>query len=286
MKTLLVWYEWSGFAVQIKNHIIDALDELQIEYKECYIEQLGEVSNSFTPTMTIHFHPDKKIYDYLGLIDQTKGHKLLWQMEDPYESDLTFDALLHFYYIFTSDENTADQLKKENKGNNIQFVPHACNPKVHRPEEVSWEYKSDICFIGNAYESRLKFLQDHAEEYKSKLFRLVGVGYRGLDGYQNQHIIHGHINEETMVRYINGTKFALNLHRQNSDLDMANNRNIQPKGMNNRFYEIWACGKTQLVWGRGENFTWDRDYKEAHKDHSYKQRLIEHYLPLLKGIGK
>lgn len=281
MKTLLVYFNVDGFAVQLKNHIEDALEELEIEWKECYIEDLVEVSEAFQPTMHLFFHPNKRIYDYLEQIKELKGHKLLWSMEDPYESDLTFDMLPYFYHIFTSDENTAEALKKESTNNAIFYVPHAYNPKVHKPMDVPYEYKSDILFVGNAYESRIKYLQEHAEEFKDKMVTLIGVGYRGLDSYQNQRVIHGHISEPEMVKYINGAKLVLNLHRQNSDLDMANSRKIEPSSHNNRFYEVFACGRRQIVVGRGE--TWEETGNPEHmKNQTYKARLKEFYLPLLK----
>lgn len=282
MKTLLVYSELSGFAIQIKNHIFQALEELEIEAKECYIDEIKEASESFTPTMHIFLHHQHKLYEKLDVIDSLKGHKLLWTMEDPWESDVTFDMLDHFYYIFTSDQNTAEALKKESKANHIEYVPHACNPSVHKPMDVSWEYKSDICFIGNAYKSRLAYLQKGAEELKNKLVTLVGVGYRGLDGYQNQHVIHDHISEPEMVKYINGTKLALNLHRVSGDLDMRNKRNIKPKHLNNRFYEISATGTTQIVVERDDMIDEVKLTNSLKPEqYSYKERIKKYYLPLL-----
>lgn len=284
MKTLVTWYEWSGFAVQLKNHLEAALDELEIEWQECYIENLKEVSDKFKPTMTIHFHPTKLIYDHLETIKQTTGHRLLWDMESPYESDLVFDMAPHFYHIFTSDKNTADELKKAFPGQKIEYVPHACNPKVHKPVEISWEYKSDILFVGNAYESRIKYLQEASERWgKQMLVRIVGVGYRGMYGFEGQHVIHGHINETEMIRYISGAKMVLNIHRLNSDLDMANSRGIQPKHLNNRFYEVMACGRPQMVVGRDDmQEEIERVGKQRPEEYSYKQRLIDYYLKLIK----
>lgn len=285
MKTLLVYSELSGFAIQIKNHIFDALTDLAVEVKECYIEDVAKISHEFEPTMHIFLHHQSKLYEYLPVIKELKGHKLLWTHEDPWESDITFDMLPYFYYIFTTDENTAEALKKESTANKIFYVPHACNPKVHRRMDISWEYKSDICFIGNAYRSRLEYLQAKANDWKQQLVRIVGVGYRGLDGYQEQHIIHGHISEPEMVKYYSGTKMALNLHRITGDLDMRNKREITPKHLNNRFYELNAIGVVQMIEGRDNmndeiraigNLTPD--------DYSYKARLKQYYLPLLKGL--
>jgi hypothetical protein len=186
MKTLVVYFNLDGFAVQLKNHLEDALDELQIEWKECHISDLQQASQDFQPTMHIFYHPNKLIYEYLEVIQELKGHKLLWTHEDPYESDLTFDMLPYFYYIFTSDENTATQLQLSAPNNSIKYVPHAFNPKVHKPMDVTYEYRSDVLFVGNAYESRLKYFAAHAEDWKDQMVTIVGVGYRGMDGYQNQ----------------------------------------------------------------------------------------------------
>src|SRR5438105_2098789 len=122
MKTLVVYFNLDGFAVQLKNHVLDALTELDIEWKECHITDLLETSRSFQPTMHIFFHPNYEIYQHLDAIKTLGGHKLLWDMESPYESDLVFDMLPYFYYIFTSDENTAEALKKEAGANLIQYV--------------------------------------------------------------------------------------------------------------------------------------------------------------------
>ncbi len=279
MKTLLCYSELSGFAIQIKNHIYSALEELQIETRECYIEQVKEASEQFQPTMHIFLHHQKRLYDYAPIIKELKGHKLLWSHECPYESDVVFDMTPLFYYIFTSDKATTEELKKEFPNQSIHFVPHSYNPKVHKPMEVPYEYKSDILFVGNAYESRLKWFSDHASEYKNQMVTIIGVGYRGLDGYQNQRVIHGHISEPEMVKYINGAKLVLNLHRQNSDLDMANKRNIEASGFNNRYYEVKGCMKDQFVVGRGEFHELATDGNE---ENTYKDRLVEYYLPLLK----
>ena len=283
MKTLLVYSELSGFAILIKNHIYNALEELSIEVKECYIADVEKVSAEFQPTMHIFLHHQYKLYEYLEVIKNLKGHKLLWTMEDPYESDVTFDMAPYFYYIFTSDQNTAEALKKEFPTNSIHYVPHSCNPKVHKKVDITWEYKSDVCFLGNAYESRLAYLKENIPSWKGQLFRLVGVGYRGLDGLAEHHVIHGHINEEEMVKYINGTKTALNLHRLNSDLDMANKRKITPKHLNNRFYEIAAIGKRQIIEGRDDMVEEIKTITAMKpEEYSYKARLVQYYLPLLK----
>jgi len=104
-----------------------------------------------------------------------------------------------------------------------------------------------------------------------------------MDGYMNQRVIHGHTSEDDLVRYYNGSKLVLNLHRLNSDLDMANSRKLVPKSLNNRFYEAAACGKNQLVTGRGVEWM-HNPYTDGFnpEEHSYKRRLVDFYTNLLK----
>ena len=285
MKTLLVVSNEDGFIVTIQRKIEKALDELQIEWKTCFLEDTYEVSKQFQPAMTLFFHPNHKIYKYKDEIKDLKGHKLMWSMEDPYESDITFDMADYIYYIFTSDEGTAEALKKERGSKNkIFYVPHACDPDIHKAMEVDYDHKSDVLFIGNAYDSRIKYFQEHAEKYKHLMVTIIGVGWRGMYGYENQRIMHTHVSEPELVKYYNGAKTILNLHRQNSDLDMANSRKLAPVSYNNRFYEIASCGKEQLVVGRGKDFTFNpyTDDFDA-QSNSYTKRLSEFYTPILKG---
>src|SRR5712692_720392 len=112
MKTLFCFYEYSGFIISIQNHIIAALEELAIEIKVCHISGLKEATSSFQPVMTIHFHPNRLVYQYLDEIRELGGHKLLWDMESPYESDIIFDVASEFQHIFCSDVNTTKELQK------------------------------------------------------------------------------------------------------------------------------------------------------------------------------
>lgn len=283
MKTLVIWTNWDGFAVQLKNHVLDALTELNCEWRECHVSDMVAASREFQPVMNMVFHPSPDILRYRPQLAQLHGHKLWWTMEDPYECDVTFAMLDEFYYLFTSDPNTAEALRRQSPGHKIVYVPHACNPRAHRPlAEVPYDYRSDILFVGNAYRSRLKFFREHADEFRSHMVTIIGVGYRGLHGYSHQRLIHGHISEPEMVKYINGAKLVLNLHRQNDDLDMANAHQIAASGYNNRYYEVAACGARQLVYGRGDTHVLEPEQTAGWtQKHSYVARLSEHYINLL-----
>jgi len=287
MKTLVCFFNYDGMIVNIQRHIVDALLDMDCETRECHITELEKVAQEFQPIMVLLFHPNKEVYKYKPVIQTLHCHVLAWDLESPYESDIIFDLAEIITNVFTSDENTANALKASFPYKKIFYVPHACNPKVHHPMEVPYEYKSDILFVGNAYPSRIQWFRDHAKEYKDQMVTLVGVGYRGLDGYQNQRVLHTHISEPEMIKYINGAKLVLNLHRMNSDLDMANARKIEPLSFNNRYFEVAACGKQQLVVGRGEPPRLVRalegdELAKFQEINSYKKRLKDFYLDILR----
>jgi len=286
MKTLVVFFNHDGHIRNLERHITDAMTDLAIEHEVCYIEEFPKKSREYEPILTLFFHPNKLIYNYKSAIEKLKGHKLLWDMESPYESDIVFDMLPLIHYMFISDEATVDMLKKDNPTNEIFYVPHACDPKIHKPiepEEIPYEYKSDFVLIGNAYESRIKWLQENREMFKGNLLTVIGVGYWGLEGFHNQRFIRHHVSEEECVKYYNGAKTVLNLHRINTDLDMANERGIAPKHLNNRFYEVAAMGRPQIIEGRG---TMTEEAKRINtlkpEEYSYTARLKEFFVPLLK----
>lgn len=286
----MVFFNYDGFIVSLQRHVGATLDALNIEWREAHISEALAANLSFQPTMTLFFHPSAIWTKFRPDIAKMYGHKSLWSMEDPYESDITFDLMAYCGHVLTNEETMVTKLKEQLKDKHVYFMPHSYNPAAHHPMNwVPYEYRSDILFVGNAYPSRLKWFREHADEYRDKLVTIVGVGYRGLAGYQHQRLIHGHISEPEMVKYINGAKLVLNLHRQNSDLDMANHRKLPATSFNNRYYEVAACGADQLVVGRGEPFLVSdvcADAKltcqEVIKGATYAERLGSIYVPLLE----
>lgn len=282
----MVWFNWDGHIKVIEKDILMAFDELQIQYETCYWEEYESKSKEYDPVVTLFFHPNQNIYKIIPFINEAKGHKLLWDMESPYESDIVFDMLPHIHYIFCSDKATVEQLKKENYGNEIFYVPHACNPKIHKPidsDDIPHEYKSDYVLVGNAYKSRIDFLKEHKDMFKGKILTVVGVGYWGLPGFKNQNFIKHHVSQEECILFYNGAKCVLNPHRTNSDLDMANKRGIVPEHLNNRFYEVSAIGKPQFVHNRDQMKDEIEAIQKLKPDqYSYVARLKEFYVPLLK----
>lgn len=281
MKTLLVYFNVDSFAIQLRDNVISALKEMRIEHRVCHITSLERETKDFEPVMTILFHPNNLYHEYADLIKDTKGHKLVWSMEDPWEIELTRTILNNgVYYAFTFDELSANTLDKEFP-NRVKFVPHACNPKIHHTYDYDYIHRSDVLFIGNAYPSRIDWFIKNAPKFKNKYVTIIGVGYRGMPGYEKQNIIDGHVDPDEMFKYISGAKLVLNLHRQKDDLNVAKS-DLDPVSYNNRYYEVASIGKKQLLVGRGEDHEFKpKNVGKFRKENSYKKRLEDNYLNLI-----
>lgn len=245
MKTLFVYDRLDGYIIAIQEHILQALEALNIEFRVTHTSGVKEAFEKFQPTTLLYFHPWHLPKEHIEWLDSVPCHKVLWSMEEPYEIDLTVSLLSHFYYVVSQDFSSVTWLKKHyDKG---IFLPHSFNPKVHRPiETVPYEYRSDLFFCGNAYPERIRFFEEVADFLKDYLVTIVGVGYRGMAGYGNQRIVHQHISTEEMVKYINGAKINLNLHRLHG-MDMNNSQGVEFSSPNNRFFELAGIGACQLV---------------------------------------
>ncbi len=299
--------------MQILKHIDSAMDELSIEHKIVHFPDMVEANQNFQPVATLFFHPNVSLWDYKAGIDQIGGHKILWDLESPYEIDLVTQSCHTVGYCFMHDKNSAEYVSKI--AHSCTHVPHACNPKVHRKVDVPYEYRSDLVFVGNALHSRTRFLESVADSLKDYMVTIIGWGFHGMSGYEHQRVIHGHVGEEEMVKYISGAKIALNMHRLH-DLDMHNKDNVEFSSPNNRTFEIAGIGTAQMVdhsrmpelldyfdkddicvFDGPEDFMVNFRYlmddpderhrmveacqKRAYKDHTYTKRLSDHLVKIL-----
>jgi spore maturation protein CgeB len=246
-RVLLVTFEFGGLPIGFLDNLIGTFEGTGNEFKTCsFGHELELYASDFNPTTYIFFHPWMKDFESKGeVIDKLGGHKILWSMEDPYEIDLIVKYHHHFGYILTTDKNSAEYLQKTvGKGTHL---PHGAIPNVHKPMEVPWQYRSDLCFIGNAFPSRLRFFRKVLPYLKDYHVLIGGTGWAMLNDIYGQHVINCGVSAEDYIRYINGAKVNLNLHRLVDDMSIANENHIMPSSPNNRFFEIQACRGVQMV---------------------------------------
>jgi len=246
-KVLFVTFEFGGLPLGFLDTVIRTFERTGLEFKTAdFSRELEYCVADYQPSTFIFFHPWLKDFQSKAdVIEKLPGHKILWTMEDPYEIDLVEQYHHYFGYILTTDRASAEYLRQTTgKGTHL---PHGAIPEVHKPQEVSWEYRSDLCFIGNAFPSRLQFFRKVLPSLKDYNVILGGTGWNLLNDSYGQRIINHGVSSENYLKFINGAKVNINLHRLRDDVSIANKNGIMPSSPNNRFFEICACKAVQMV---------------------------------------
>jgi spore maturation protein CgeB len=124
----------------------------------------------------------------------------------------------------------------------------AVNPAKYRPVNVPPKYRSDICFVGSAFPVRLHFFDQMTPFLLKKRFIIIGQWWERLKNFDHlKHRIHNDpIPPSEVVKYYNGAKIVLNIHRTQNDR-RDNHRNLPAYSPNNRTFEIAACRSFQLL---------------------------------------
>ncbi|MBA4494479.1 glycosyltransferase [Paenactinomyces guangxiensis] len=175
----------------------------------------------------------------------------VWVVDDPYRLK-THEKLVRPYdLVITQDRRSVSIYKSLKKA--ALYLPLAVNPEKYKPMVVPDKYKSDICFVGSAFPVRLHFFDTLTPLLLKKKTFIIGQWWNRLKNFQQlKHCIYNKpIPPSEVIKYYNGAKIVLNIHRTPNDRK-DNPRNIPAFTPNNRTFEIAACRAFQLT-------TWRRD---------------------------
>jgi spore maturation protein CgeB len=245
----------------------------------------------------LHVFPE----DHSDQMDQIRGlgiKSAIWFADDPYFTDLTKQIAPHYDYVFTHEFNCVPYYR-EMGCSQTYYLPLAVPVSLFRPMNVENSYRSDICFIGNAFPNRIAFFNQITSYLTQKRVVIIGALWDQLTDYAllaNQ-IRLGWVPVKETIQYYNGAKVVINLHRSPfEDGYSKNGGNIHANSINPRTYEISACGVLQLTDIRedlGSLYTPDYDivtytgaeeliYKaEYYLDHEEEREQIA-----LRGLGR
>ena len=117
-----------------------------------------------------------------------------------------------------------------------RYLPHGCDPSVHRPMRSRDEFRANVVFVGEATPHRERLLGEVVE------FGLAVWG-RGWRRTRLRDYCRGDaLAVEDYVRAYAGASVALNFHREGPD-----GRVPSGAGCNARTFELAAMGVTQVV---------------------------------------
>jgi spore maturation protein CgeB len=157
------------------------------------------------------FFLEKPLYELMRL----RGHKVvLLHTESPYEDSRQIGRAPLVDVNILNDPTNLDRFKDANP--QTFYIPHAYDPERHHPRPSRPEHRSDFCFVGTGYPSRVEFLEQ--VDWSGIDVAFAG-NWQGLteDSPLRPFVAHSLDaccdNEETADLYA-GTKASANLYRR------------------------------------------------------------------------
>ncbi|MBA4543777.1 MULTISPECIES: glycosyltransferase [Thermoactinomyces] len=180
----------------------------------------------------------------------------VWVVDDPYRLKTHEQLVKPYHFVVTQDSNSVRFYR--NRGKPAVHLPLAVNPDKYCPQEVPEKYRSDICFVGSAFPVRIHFFDTLTPLLLRHKTVIIGQWWEKLKNYDKlKACIHNRpIPPSEVVKYYNGAKIVLNIHRTSNDRQ-DNPLNIPAHTPNNRTFEIAACRAFQLA-------TWREDMQKLY----------------------
>ncbi len=254
----LPFFEWKilyvpqGFE-SIDEGVAKALTQL---VRECIVvrpEQLLASAEQFQPDLILvmnglHVFPS----DFRTSVDRLREQgymTAIWFVDDPYFTEETPELAQHFDVVFTH-ELSCVPLYESVGVKHVHYFPLGVHPDLFMPTMAGPQYKSDICFIGNAFTNRTALFDELAPFLVGKKVRIIGGFWERLRRFKqlSPFVYSGFIPPSETVKFYNGAKIVINVHRPitNGD-DNRNTLNLPGRSINPRTFEINACGTLQLT---------------------------------------
>ncbi|MCR8645199.1 DUF3880 domain-containing protein [Paenibacillus sp. N1-5-1-14] len=216
-------------------------------------QETFKLAQSFEPDLVLvlnglHVFPK----NHCDQIDQVRSlgiQTAIWFADDPYYMDVSIQIAPHYDYVFTHEQSCVQHYQLAGC-REVHYLPLAVNNSIYRPIDVSESYRSDICFIGNAFPNRIAFFNQLVPYLAQRKVFIIGSLWDRLKQYKRlaSKIHLSWVPIEETVKFYNGAKVVINLHRAPFDAKYnRNSKKIPARSTNPRTYEISACATVQLT---------------------------------------
>ncbi|RAP78626.1 spore maturation protein [Paenibacillus montanisoli] len=252
MRNVRVLYIPQGFDA-IDQGIIEALRQTVREVYVAEARNMAEQASIVRPDWLfvlngLHVFPE----DHLAQVEAVRAMGIrtaIWFADDPYFTSETVHIAPHYDVVLTHELSTVE-LYRGLGCPEVIYMPLAVDPNRFRPIKVGTEHRSDICFIGQAFWNRVELFDAIAPYLKGRKVFIAGGLWERLRSYKRlrKFIRKGWLPVDESIRYYNGAKIVINLHRiTEQGKDNKNDLNLPGLSINPRMYEIAACGTLQLT---------------------------------------
>lgn len=179
-------------------------------------------------------------YTHPAVLDAIRAHGtpvVVMHTESPYEDDRQIALAAHATLNVVNDPTNIERFRAQAS---TVYIPHAYDPDIHRPGPVGDEYRSEFCFVGTGFPSRVDFLEQ--VDFTGIDVALAGM-WRNLrpDSPLRKHLAHDIEdccdNQQTADLY-RGAKISANLYRR----ETAPEGSADGWAMGPREVELAACG--------------------------------------------
>ncbi len=192
------------------------------------------------------FFLEQPIYDLM----RARGHRVvLVHTESPYQDDEQIARAAWPDINLVNDPTNIDRFRQVNR--NSIYVPHAYHPQRHWPRPARDECRSDFCFVGTGYPSRIAFFEQ--VDWRGVDVALAG-NWQHLDDESPlrkflAHDIEDCCDNDQAVDLYTATEASVNLYRREAHApELAAGWAMGPREV-----ELAACGTFFLTEERGEN---------------------------------
>jgi spore maturation protein CgeB len=192
------------------------------------------------------FFLEQPIYELM----RARGHLVvLIHTESPYQDDEQVEKASWPHVNLINDPTNLDRFCAVNP--NSWYMPHAYHPERHRPRPTRDECRSDFCFVGTAYPSRVAFFE--AVDWSGIDVALAG-NWQSLHPESPlrkflAHDIEECCDNDDAVDLYAATEASVNLYRREAHApDLTAGWAMGPREV-----ELAACGTFYLTEARGEN---------------------------------
>ena len=249
--------------------------------KPVYDQDIKENVIDYMPDLIITlvgFMMDKTLME---CIKKSGSVLCVWLTEDPFYMDESIEIVKDYHYVFTIDLGAFEYYRKKFPDKGIHHLPLGTDPFLYKPSDTTVQYSYDVCIVGYPYPDRIELANKILTKNQ---YSLILVGPRWKRHMYNQHqesltIINRWVAPESVRNLFITSKIILNPHRT---FDYENNNNslgIESKSINNRTFDIAACGGFQLLSNQP-------DLKEhfhsgeivSYTDHTNCLELIDRYV--------
>lgn len=250
MNIILISSGYKGIYPYLEQTVVDEFLKLGhsiVKINPTLTKELREVIKQSKPEVVITLVGYKTDKQLLNDLRKTGAVLCVWLTEDPFYLDRSIEIMPYFQHVFTIDLAAFEFYKVMFPEKTIMHLPLGTISSIYQPSEEKAKY--DLCLTGFPYPGRVELVQRILAETPYSLL-VVGPGWRKsiAENDSNRVTIINRWSSPHQIRKVyNQSKIILNPHRDDNFRANQNNLGITSKSINNRCFDIAACGGFQLI---------------------------------------